>query len=72
MIPSSVRISKIKCFKRKKKHTKNTKINNNEKQVNARKRQIKILQLFFLTKMEYMLTFCFYQFVGPEKKVVVL
>lgn len=38
MISSSVRISEIKCFKRKKKHTKNhKKINNNEKQVSARK-----------------------------------
>lgn len=37
MISSSVRISEIKCFKRKK-HTKNKqKINNNEKQVSARK-----------------------------------
>lgn len=37
MISLSVRISEIKCFKRKKTHQKPQKINNNEKQVSARK-----------------------------------
>lgn len=38
MVSSSVRISEIKCFKRKKNAPKTTKkINNNEKQVSARK-----------------------------------
>lgn len=73
MISSSVRISEIKCFKRKKKHTKNhKKINNNEKQVSARKAPNQgILQLRYLFKMENMLAFCFHQFVWPEKKIVV-
>lgn len=35
------------------------------------KRQIKVLQLRYLFKMENMLAFCFHQFVWPEKKIVV-
>lgn len=35
------------------------------------KRQIKVLQLRYIFKMENMLAFCFHQFVWPEKKIVV-
>lgn len=72
MISSSVRISEIKCFKRKKNTPKTTKkLTTTKNRLVQEKRQIKVLQLRYLFKMENMLAFCFHQFVWPEKKIVV-
>lgn len=58
--------------KKKKTHQKPQKKSTTTKnRLVQKKRQIKVLQLRYLFKMENMLAFCFHQFVWPEKKIVV-
>lgn len=60
-------------FQKKKKNTPKTtkKSTTTKNRLVQEKRQIKVLQLRNLFKMENMLAFCFHQFVWPEKKIVV-